>query len=78
VTTARQPHLFRYQVTPALQDHPALQVAPSLAARFHSGLAAFDDEGRPFVEPGEFRISVGGGQPGAAAGGAIHARLIVS
>ncbi len=26
-------------------------------------LAAYDDEGRPFVEPGEFEISVGGGQP---------------
>jgi beta-glucosidase len=26
-------------------------------------LAAYDDEGRPFVEPGEFRVWVGGGQP---------------
>jgi beta-glucosidase len=26
-------------------------------------LAAYDDAGQPFVEPGEFEISVGGGQP---------------
>ena len=26
-------------------------------------LACYDDDGIPFVEPGEFRISVGGGQP---------------
>jgi beta-glucosidase len=41
-------------------------------------LAAYDEDGNPLIEPGEFRISVGGGQPGAATGGAIHARLIVS
>jgi beta-glucosidase len=32
-------------------------------------LAAFDDTGRPFVEPGEFAISVGGGQPGEPGSG---------
>jgi beta-glucosidase len=26
-------------------------------------LVAYDDQGRPFVEPGDFEISVGGGQP---------------
>lgn len=40
-------------------------------------LAAFDDSGRPFVEPGEFAISVGGGQPGQACGGAVTAMLTV-
>ena len=40
-------------------------------------LAAYDDEGRPFVEPGEFRISVGGGEPGDPAGGAVSAMLTV-
>lgn len=29
-----------------------------------SQLAVYDDNGKPFVEPGEFKISVGGGQPG--------------
>ena len=27
-------------------------------------LACYDDAGKPFIEPGEFQISVGGGQPG--------------
>jgi len=27
-------------------------------------LACYDDDGNPFVEPGDFEISVGGGQPG--------------
>src|SRR5262249_41357732 len=39
--------------------------------RFEIGLealAAYDDQGRRFVEPGVFEIFVGGGQPGEAAG----------
>jgi beta-glucosidase len=40
-------------------------------------LACYDDEGRPFVEPGEFRISVGGGQPDDPAAHAVHAILRV-
>jgi len=40
-------------------------------------LAAYDDEGRPFVEPGEFAISAGGGQPDDPAGGAVTAVLTV-
>ncbi|MEW6751961.1 MAG: glycoside hydrolase family 3 C-terminal domain-containing protein [Candidatus Latescibacterota bacterium] len=40
-------------------------------------LAAYDDEGRPFVEPGEFRISVGGGQPPDPAARAQRAVLTV-
>jgi len=40
-------------------------------------LAAYDDEGDPFVEPGEFAISVGGGQPDDPASGAKTATLTV-
>ena len=40
-------------------------------------LAAYDDEGRPFVEPGQFRISVGGGQPDDAVSGAKSRILTV-
>ena len=40
-------------------------------------LAAYDDEGRPFVEPGEFAISVGGGQPDDPASGARTVTLTV-
>jgi len=40
-------------------------------------LAAYDDDGRPFVEPGAFAISVGGGQPGYPGAGALTATLIV-
>ncbi|MFO7958286.1 MAG: glycoside hydrolase family 3 C-terminal domain-containing protein [Candidatus Brocadiia bacterium] len=38
-------------------------------------LAACDDDGQPFVEPGEFRISVGGGQPDDAAAASVSATL---
>jgi len=41
-------------------------------------LACYDDEGRPFVEPGEFAISVGGGQPDDPRSGAITARVNIS
>jgi beta-glucosidase len=41
-------------------------------------LAAYDDEGKPFVEPGEFRISIGGGQPDDPAAGAVSAVLTVA
>lgn len=40
-------------------------------------LAAYDDEGRPFVEPGEFVVSVGGGQPHDPASRAVTASLWV-
>ena len=40
-------------------------------------LAAFDDDGRPFVEPGEFSISIGGGQPGQPGSDAVTATVIV-
>ncbi|MGC9455578.1 MAG: glycoside hydrolase family 3 C-terminal domain-containing protein, partial [Phycisphaerae bacterium] len=40
-------------------------------------LSAYDDEGRPFVEAGEFRIAVGGGQPEDPAAGAVTATLTV-
>jgi beta-glucosidase len=40
-------------------------------------LAAYDDEGRAMIEPGEFLISVGGGQPQHTAG-AIQTRLTVA
>jgi len=40
-------------------------------------LSAYDDSGRPFVEPGVFEVSVGGGQPGDLAGGALTTQLTV-
>jgi beta-glucosidase len=40
-------------------------------------LACYDDEGRPFVEPGAFVISVGGGQPDDPRSGAVQTRLTV-
>ena len=40
-------------------------------------LASFDDDGQPFLEPGEFRISVGGGQPDDSTSGAVSAILTV-
>jgi beta-glucosidase len=40
-------------------------------------LACFDDNGQAFVEPGQFRISVGGGQPGDPNSGAIYSVLTV-
>lgn len=41
-------------------------------------LACYDDNGTPFVEPGLFRVSVGGGQPDDPAGGAVSVQLSVS
>ncbi|MBD3392234.1 MAG: glycoside hydrolase family 3 protein [Chitinivibrionales bacterium] len=41
-------------------------------------LAAYDDEGNPFVEPGHFSISVGGGQPRVDASGAVSTMLVVT
>ena len=41
-------------------------------------LAAYDDEGVPFVEAGVFRISVGGGQPDDPAVGAVTAVVTVA
>jgi beta-glucosidase len=38
-------------------------------------LSCFDDAGRPFVEPGDFEISVGGGQPDDPHSGALTAVL---
>ncbi len=40
-------------------------------------LAAYDEAGQPLVEPGEFVISVGGGQPGYPASAAVQTRLVV-
>lgn len=40
-------------------------------------LAAYGEDGRPFVEPGEFEISLGGGQPGDCASGAVTRTLTV-
>ena len=40
-------------------------------------LAAFDDEGRPFVEAGEFGIFVGGGQPDDSRGGVSGTLVVV-
>ena len=40
-------------------------------------LACYGDDGRPFGEPGEFAISVGGGQPDGPASGALTAVLTV-
>jgi beta-glucosidase len=40
-------------------------------------LAAFADDGTPFIEPGEFRLSVGGGQPDDPHSGAVSASLRV-
>jgi len=40
-------------------------------------LVCYDDDGKPFVEPGEFRVSVGGGQPDDPTGGAVSERVTV-
>jgi beta-glucosidase len=40
-------------------------------------LAAYGDDGKPFVEPGKFIFSIGGGQPGDPASGAVKVELIV-
>jgi beta-glucosidase len=40
-------------------------------------LAAYEEDGRPFVEPGEFRISVGGGEPSDESAGAVTTALQV-
>ncbi len=41
-------------------------------------LAAYDDQGRPFVEPGEFVVAVGGGQPDDPVAGAVQQSLWIS
>ncbi|MCG3149616.1 MAG: Beta-hexosaminidase [Verrucomicrobiae bacterium] len=40
--------------------------------------ACFDDAGQPFLEPGDFEISVGGGQPDDPHSGAVTARLALT
>jgi len=40
-------------------------------------LACYDDNGRPFIEPGGFEISVGGGQPGDPHSAALTTTLTV-
>lgn len=40
-------------------------------------LAAYDEDGQPFVEPGLFNVSVGGWQPQDPSGGAVTAQLKV-
>lgn len=42
-----------------------------------SQLMCYDDNGQPFLEPGEFEISVGGGQPDDPASGAVRGVLTV-
>jgi beta-glucosidase len=42
-----------------------------------SQLACYDDNGNPFVEPGQFRISIGGGQPDDPHSGAVRTLLTV-
>ena len=34
-------------------------------------LIVYDDKGKPFIEPGEFTISIGGGQPGDKKSGSV-------
>jgi len=41
-------------------------------------LACYGDDGRPFVEPGEFVISIGGGQPDDPAGTTVKTTLTVT
>jgi len=41
-------------------------------------LACYDDEGNPFVEPGEFLVSVGGGQPDDPAAAHVEGMLTVT
>jgi beta-glucosidase len=55
-----------------LKPDEARQVSFTLAP---AQLAAYDDEGRPFVEPGEFVLGVGGGQPHDPASRAVTASL---
>jgi hypothetical protein len=40
-------------------------------------LSAYNDEGRPFFEPGEFTLSIGGGQPDDPASGAVSATVLL-
>jgi beta-glucosidase len=40
-------------------------------------LMCYDDTGKAFLEPGQFRVSVGGGQPDDLASGAVSATLTV-
>jgi beta-glucosidase len=40
-------------------------------------LVAYDDDGNPFVEPGKFEVSVGGGQPGDPHSGSVTTVLTV-
>ena len=40
-------------------------------------LVCYDDNGKPFIEPGEFEISVGGGQPDDPHSGALTTTLTV-
>ncbi|KPK65800.1 MAG: beta-glucosidase [Planctomycetes bacterium SM23_32] len=60
----------RIALGPGEQQEVAFTLGPAQ-------LCAYGDDGTPFVEPGEFRISVGGGQPDDPAGGAVTAVLTV-
>ncbi|HSV74617.1 MAG TPA: glycoside hydrolase family 3 C-terminal domain-containing protein [Chthonomonadales bacterium] len=58
----------------SLQGFRRLRLAPGQTAEVHfvlapRQLACYDDDGRPWVEPGAFSVWVGGGQPGAGAPG---------
>jgi beta-glucosidase len=51
--------IMRFHLQPGEEKLVTLALKPEQ-------LAAYNDAGQPFVEPGEFEISVGGGQPGDA------------
>jgi beta-glucosidase len=53
-----------------LRAGESTRVAFALTSR---QFACFDDDGSPFVEAGDFRISVGGGQPDDPSSGAVEA-----
>ena len=69
---ARNPFVHRTFGVPGNFVAPAFPLQPEQ-------LAAYDNEGQAFVEPGQFVISVGGGQPGdrAAPSAAISTELTV-
>jgi len=60
----------RIRLAPGEADTVAFALRPEQ-------LACYGDDGRAFVEPGAFEISLGGGQPGDPASGALTAALKV-
>jgi len=43
----------------------------------HEQFVCYTDNGTPFLEPGAFRISVGGGQPDDPVSGAVSTVLVI-